>query len=170
MGGPLEHLRKEDLDLRMIELFSRRINDRRGMGQLRYIAATDAKEIYETRMQVGDEAFRKAMAQQFSLLKKQSDAKRLCGVAKKTPGCRQPFRVLIWIANAHNLPERCLGAFGRVRYGKPTFPRLGNILAHDQSRVVAEPSGLLSPSGPYVARAPIEKWRERRDSNPRPPA
>ena len=58
MGGALEHLRKEDLDLRMIEPFSRRINDGRGMGQLRYIVAADAKEIYETGMQVGDEAFR----------------------------------------------------------------------------------------------------------------
>lgn len=36
VGGPLEHLRKEDLDLRMIEPFSRRINDRRGMGHRCY--------------------------------------------------------------------------------------------------------------------------------------
>lgn len=36
-----------------------------GKDQLRYIAGADAKAIYETRMQVGDEAFRKAMAQQF---------------------------------------------------------------------------------------------------------
>jgi hypothetical protein len=35
------------------------------------IAVTDAKEIYETRLQVVDGAFRKAMAQQFSLLRKQ---------------------------------------------------------------------------------------------------
>jgi NAD(P)-dependent dehydrogenase (short-subunit alcohol dehydrogenase family) len=36
-----------------------------GKDQLRYIAGADAKAIYETRMKVGDEAFRKAMAQQF---------------------------------------------------------------------------------------------------------
>lgn len=36
-----------------------------GRDQLRYIAGADAKEIYETGMKVGDEAFRKAMAQQF---------------------------------------------------------------------------------------------------------
>lgn len=33
--------------------------------QLRYIAGTDAKAIYETRMKLGDEAFRKAIPQQF---------------------------------------------------------------------------------------------------------
>jgi NAD(P)-dependent dehydrogenase (short-subunit alcohol dehydrogenase family) len=36
-----------------------------GKDQLRYVAGADAKAIYETRMKVGDEAFRKAMAQQF---------------------------------------------------------------------------------------------------------
>lgn len=36
-----------------------------GKDQLRYVAGADAKEIYETRMKLGDEAFRKAMAQQF---------------------------------------------------------------------------------------------------------
>lgn len=36
-----------------------------GKDKLRYIAGGDAKAIYETRMEVGDEAFRKAMAQQF---------------------------------------------------------------------------------------------------------
>jgi NAD(P)-dependent dehydrogenase (short-subunit alcohol dehydrogenase family) len=36
-----------------------------GKDQLRYVAGTDAKEIYAMRMQLGDEAFRKAMAQQF---------------------------------------------------------------------------------------------------------
>jgi len=36
-----------------------------GKDQLRYIAGADAKAIYETRMKVGDEASRKAMAQQF---------------------------------------------------------------------------------------------------------
>ena len=36
-----------------------------GKDQLRYIAGADAKEIYAMRMQLGDEAFRKAMAQQF---------------------------------------------------------------------------------------------------------
>jgi NAD(P)-dependent dehydrogenase (short-subunit alcohol dehydrogenase family) len=36
-----------------------------GKDQLRYIAGVDAKEIYAMRMQLGDEAFRKAMAQQF---------------------------------------------------------------------------------------------------------
>jgi len=59
VGGSLEHHRKEDLDMRMIEAAPD------GRDQLRYIAGADAKEIYETRMRVGDEAFRKAMAQQF---------------------------------------------------------------------------------------------------------
>ena len=36
-----------------------------GKDQLRYIAGADAKAMYETRMQLGDEASRKAMAQQF---------------------------------------------------------------------------------------------------------
>ena len=34
-------------------------------GQLRYIAGADAKAIHAMRLQIGDEAFRKAMAQQF---------------------------------------------------------------------------------------------------------
>ena len=36
-----------------------------GKDQLRYIAGADAKAMYEMRLQLGDEAFRKAMAQQF---------------------------------------------------------------------------------------------------------
>ena len=36
-----------------------------GKDQLRYIAGSDAKAMYEMRLQIGDEAFRKAMAQQF---------------------------------------------------------------------------------------------------------
>ena len=36
-----------------------------GKDQLRYIAGEDAKEIYAMRLQLGEEAFRKAMAQQF---------------------------------------------------------------------------------------------------------
>jgi len=36
-----------------------------GKDQLRYIAGADAKEIYAMRMKVGDEAFHKALAQQF---------------------------------------------------------------------------------------------------------
>jgi NAD(P)-dependent dehydrogenase (short-subunit alcohol dehydrogenase family) len=36
-----------------------------GKDQLRYIAGADAKAIYEARVQLGDEAFRKAMARQF---------------------------------------------------------------------------------------------------------
>jgi len=36
-----------------------------GKDQLRYIAGADAKEIYAMRMRLGDEAFRKALAQQF---------------------------------------------------------------------------------------------------------
>jgi short-subunit dehydrogenase len=36
-----------------------------GEDQLRYIAGTDAKAIYAMRLQVGDEAFRKAIAQRF---------------------------------------------------------------------------------------------------------
>jgi hypothetical protein len=36
-----------------------------GKNQLRYIAGADAKAIYAMRLQIGDEAFRKAMAQQF---------------------------------------------------------------------------------------------------------
>ena len=36
-----------------------------GKDQLRYVAGADAKEIYALRMQLGDEAFRKAMARQF---------------------------------------------------------------------------------------------------------
>jgi hypothetical protein len=36
-----------------------------GKDQLRYVAGADAKEIYAMRMQLGDEAFRQAMAQQF---------------------------------------------------------------------------------------------------------
>jgi FR47-like protein len=48
LGGPLEHHRKEDLDMLMIEAATG------GRNQLRYIAGADAKEIYETRMKVGD--------------------------------------------------------------------------------------------------------------------
>jgi hypothetical protein len=36
-----------------------------GKDQLRYIAGADAKEIYAMRLQLGDEAFRKVMAQLF---------------------------------------------------------------------------------------------------------
>ena len=36
-----------------------------GKDQLRYIAGADAKASYATRLQVGDEAFRKALNQQF---------------------------------------------------------------------------------------------------------
>jgi len=36
-----------------------------GKEQLRYIADANAKEIYAMRLQLGEEAFRKAMAQQF---------------------------------------------------------------------------------------------------------
>ena len=36
-----------------------------GKDQLRYVAGADAKAIYETRIKLGDEAFRKAIAQQF---------------------------------------------------------------------------------------------------------
>jgi NAD(P)-dependent dehydrogenase (short-subunit alcohol dehydrogenase family) len=36
-----------------------------GTDQLRYVAGVDAKAIYAMRLQLGDEAFRKAMAQQF---------------------------------------------------------------------------------------------------------
>jgi NAD(P)-dependent dehydrogenase (short-subunit alcohol dehydrogenase family) len=36
-----------------------------GKDQLRYVAGADAKAIYAMRLQLGDEAFRKAMAQQF---------------------------------------------------------------------------------------------------------
>jgi NAD(P)-dependent dehydrogenase (short-subunit alcohol dehydrogenase family) len=36
-----------------------------GTDQLRYVAGADAKAIYATRLQIGDEAFRKAIAQQF---------------------------------------------------------------------------------------------------------
>jgi len=36
-----------------------------GKDQLRYIAGSDAKAMYAIRLQLGDEAFRKAMAQQF---------------------------------------------------------------------------------------------------------
>ncbi len=36
-----------------------------GKDQLRYIAGADAKAMYATRLQLGDEAFRKAIAQQF---------------------------------------------------------------------------------------------------------
>jgi NAD(P)-dependent dehydrogenase (short-subunit alcohol dehydrogenase family) len=36
-----------------------------GKDQLRYVAGADAKSIYAMRLQLGDEAFRKAMAQQF---------------------------------------------------------------------------------------------------------
>jgi hypothetical protein len=36
-----------------------------GKDQLRYVAGADAKEICATRTRLGDEAFRKAMAQQF---------------------------------------------------------------------------------------------------------
>jgi hypothetical protein len=37
----------------------------RKRGQLRYIASADAQAIYATRLQLGEEAFRRAMAQQF---------------------------------------------------------------------------------------------------------
>ena len=37
-----------------------------GKDQLRYVAGADAKAMYAMRLQVGGEAFRKAMAQQFS--------------------------------------------------------------------------------------------------------
>jgi NAD(P)-dependent dehydrogenase (short-subunit alcohol dehydrogenase family) len=36
-----------------------------GTDQLRYVAGADAKAMYATRLQIGDEAFRKAIAQQF---------------------------------------------------------------------------------------------------------
>jgi NAD(P)-dependent dehydrogenase (short-subunit alcohol dehydrogenase family) len=36
-----------------------------GKDQLRYVAGADAKATYATRLQIGDEAFRKAIAQQF---------------------------------------------------------------------------------------------------------
>lgn len=36
-----------------------------GKDQLRYIAGADAKAMYEMRLQIGDEAFRKAIGQQF---------------------------------------------------------------------------------------------------------
>jgi hypothetical protein len=36
-----------------------------GKDQLRYVAGADAKATYATRLQTGDEAFRKAIAQQF---------------------------------------------------------------------------------------------------------
>jgi len=36
-----------------------------GKDQLRYVAGSDAKAMHEMRLQIGDEAFRKAMAQQF---------------------------------------------------------------------------------------------------------
>ena len=35
------------------------------MDQLRYVAGADAKATYAARLQMGDEAFRKAMAQGF---------------------------------------------------------------------------------------------------------
>ena len=37
-----------------------------GKDQLRYIAGEDAKAMYAMRLQLGEEAFRKVMAQQFS--------------------------------------------------------------------------------------------------------
>jgi hypothetical protein len=36
-----------------------------GKDQIRYIAGADAKAIYAMRVELGDEAFRKAIAQQF---------------------------------------------------------------------------------------------------------
>ncbi len=36
-----------------------------GKDQLRYVAGEDAKSMYAMRLQLGDEAFRKALAQQF---------------------------------------------------------------------------------------------------------
>jgi hypothetical protein len=36
-----------------------------GKDQLRYVAGADAKATHATRLQMGDEAFRKAMAQRF---------------------------------------------------------------------------------------------------------
>jgi len=36
-----------------------------GKDQLRYVAGADAKAMYEMRLQIGDEAFSKAIAQQF---------------------------------------------------------------------------------------------------------
>ena len=36
-----------------------------GKDQLRYIAGADAKAIYAMRLQLGEESFRKVMAQQF---------------------------------------------------------------------------------------------------------
>jgi hypothetical protein len=36
-----------------------------GKDQLRYVAGADARSMYAMRLQLGDEAFRKAMAQQF---------------------------------------------------------------------------------------------------------
>jgi hypothetical protein len=38
---------------------------RDGKDQIRYIAGADAKAMYAMRLQLGDEAFRKAIAQQF---------------------------------------------------------------------------------------------------------
>jgi short-subunit dehydrogenase len=46
-----------------------------GKDQLRYIAGADAKAIYETRMKVGDEAFRKAIAKRFLASQKRLSGK-----------------------------------------------------------------------------------------------
>ena len=43
-----------------------------GKDQLRYVAGADAKATYATRLQIGDEAFRKAIAQQFFGLRAQA--------------------------------------------------------------------------------------------------
>lgn len=43
-----------------------------GKDQLRYVAGADAKATYATRLQMGDEAFRKAIAQQFFGLRAQA--------------------------------------------------------------------------------------------------
>jgi len=43
-----------------------------GKDQRRYVAGADAKATYATRLQMGDEAFRKAIAQQFFGLRAQA--------------------------------------------------------------------------------------------------
>jgi hypothetical protein len=91
VGGSLEHHRKKGLDMPMIEAASD------GRDQLGYIAGADAKEIYETRMRVGDEAFRKAMAQQFFWRYRKTRLVSDCFFSNERSDCPH-FSVVFWIA------------------------------------------------------------------------
>ena len=78
-----------------------------GKAQLPYIAGADAKAMYAMRLQLGDEAFRKAIAQQFF-----EDAKRVAWLSHSRRLCR-----LLYYNRSHEprLADDCLFASGHHR-------------------------------------------------------